>query len=165
MQQTSPEAVITVAVVLLALVGGTFVLQLLVASRRRQREAPGRAAAAAAPVTASWPVQIRREGRMTVHGPGLDAGRVGVRGEFIEVTHSTALGRALHGREYYFPARQAWLLVEPGVFGREWLIITGTSSGEPATVALSPTGGRSALEGLWHALIAAGARPEQPLPC
>jgi len=156
--------VIAVAAVLIALVGGAFALQLLVASRRRQREAPGRTAAAAAPVTADWPVQIRREGPMTVRGPGLDAGRVALRGEFIEVAHTATLRRALHGREYYFPARQAWLLIEPGALGRQWLVITGTSSGEPATVALSPAGGRTGLEQLWNALVAAGARPEQRQP-
>lgn len=160
----SPEGVIMLVLVLIAAAGGTFALYLSAASRRRQREAPARAAAQAAPVAVSWPVRIQRNSPMDFHGAGMDAGRVALRGEFIEVTHATALGRAFDGREFYFPARQAWLLVQPGVFGRQWLVITGTSSGEPATVAVSPAGGRPALEQLWHSLIAAGARPEQPQP-
>jgi hypothetical protein len=68
----------------------------------------------------------------------------------------------LNGQEFYFPVRQAWLRVEPGVLRRQWIVITGLSSGQPAFVSVSPaTGGRAALETMWHVLVAAGARPER----
>ena len=101
---------------------------------------------------------------MPVHGPGMNSGTVGLRGEFIEVRYSFALGRALNGSEFYFPVREARLSIDPGAFGREWLVITGTSSGRPASVAVS-LGNRAAVEQLWHVLTAAGARPaERPPP-
>ncbi len=101
---------------------------------------------------------------MPVHGPGMKSGTVSLRGEFIEVTHSFPLGRALNDSEFYFPVREARLSIDPGALGLEWLVITGTSSGRPASVAVS-LANRAALEQLLHVLTAAGARPvERPQP-
>jgi hypothetical protein len=147
---------------LVAAVGGFVAVAALGAARRREAQAVGREAAAALPVAASWPVRLRTEGPLFVRGPGMDAGQVSLRGEFIEVTHTFAAGRVLNGQEFYFPVRQAWLRVEPGVLRRQWIVITGLSSGQPAFVSVSPaTGGRAALETMWHVLVAAGARPER----
>jgi hypothetical protein len=127
-----------------------------------RRRAAGRAAAQLADVTARWPVRIRTDDLFTFHGPGMDSGWLCLRGDFIEVTQGP-VARRLNGLEFSFPAREAWLRVEPGdySFGRQWLGITGTSSGRPAYVSVSP-GRRGAVEELWHALIAAGARRERP---
>jgi hypothetical protein len=127
-----------------------------------RRRAAGRAAARLAGVTACWPVRIRTEDVLKFHGPGLDSGWLSLRGDFIEVTQGP-VARRLNRLEFSFLAREAWLRVEPGDFnfGRQWLTITGTCGGRPAFVSVS-AGGRGALEELWHALIAAGARREQP---
>ena len=127
-----------------------------------RRRAAGRAAARLAGVTARWPVRIRTEDLFRFHGPGLDSGWLSLRGDFIEITQGP-VARRLNQLEFSFLAREAWLRVEPGDFGfgRQWLTVTGTSGGGPAFVSVS-AGGRAALEELWHALIAAGARREQP---
>jgi hypothetical protein len=127
-----------------------------------RRRAAGRAAARLADVTARWPVRIRTEDLFKFHGPGMDSGWLSLRGDFIEITQAPA-ARRLNRLEFCFLAREAWLRVEPGdfSFGRQWLTITGTCGGRPAFVSVS-AGGRGALEELWHALIAAGARREQP---
>ena len=128
----------------------------------RRRAARRRAADRLTDVTARWPVRIRTDDLFKFHGPGLDSGWLCLRGDFIEVTQGP-VARRLNGLEFSFPAREAWLRVEPGdfSFGRQWLTITGTSRGRPAFVSVS-AGGRGALEELWHALIAAGARRERP---
>jgi hypothetical protein len=127
-------------------------------SRRRGAQAAGREAALAWEAAASWPVRIKPDSPLRIHGPGMDAGRVTLRGDFIEVTPAA---RMFNGREYYFPAREAWLHIEDGSFGREWVVITGISSGKPAFVSVC-AGNRGATEGLWRALTAAGARAERP---
>ena len=158
----SPTAVIGTLTCLVVVVGGFLAVAALGASRRREAQAAGREAAAAREVTASWPVRLRPEEPLLVRGPGMGYGRVSLRGEFIEVTHTFAAGRVLNGHEFYFPVRQAWLRVEPGILRRQWIVITGISSGQPAFVSVSPaTGGRPALETMWHVLVAAGARPER----
>jgi hypothetical protein len=158
----SLTAVIGTLTFLVVVVGGFLAVAALGASRRREAQAPGREAAAAREVTASWPVRLRAEEPMAIRGPGMSAGRVSLRGEFIEVTHAFAAGRALNGQEFYFSVRQAWLRVEPGLLRRQWIVITGISSGQPAFVSVSPAaGGRAALETMWHVLVAAGARPER----
>jgi hypothetical protein len=158
----TPTAAIGTLTFLVLVVGLFFAVAAMGAARRRQAQAAGREAVAGREVTASWPVRLRAEELMFVRGPGMDSGRVSLRGEFIEVKHSFAPGRALNGQEFYFPVRQAWLRVEAGVLRRQWIVITGTSSGQPAFVSVSPaTGGRAALETMWHVLVAAGARPER----
>jgi hypothetical protein len=126
-----------------------------------RRQVSGRAAQRA-DVSARWPVRIRTESPFKFHGPGLDRGWLSLRGDFVEITQGP-VARRLNRIEFSFLAREAWLRVEPGdfSFGRQWLTITGTSRGRPAFVSVS-AGGRGALEELWHALIAAGARREQP---
>ena len=126
-----------------------------------RRRAAGRAAQLA-DVNARWPVRIRTENPFKFHGPGLDFGWLSLRGDFIEITQGP-VARRLNRIEFSFLAREAWLRVEPGdfSFGRQWLTVTGTSGGQPAFVSVS-AGGRGALEELWHALIAAGARRERP---
>lgn len=127
-----------------------------------RRRAADRAAARLADVTARWPVRIRTDDLVRFHGPSLDSGWLILHGEFIEVTQGP-VARRLNGCDFSFPAREAWLRVEPAdfSFGRQWLTITGTSRGRPAFVSVS-AGGRGALEELWHALIAAGAQRERP---
>jgi hypothetical protein len=127
-----------------------------------RRQAGRRAAPPVADVTARWPVRIRTEDPFRFHGPGLDSGWLSLRGDFIEITQRP-VARRLNRVEFSFLAREAWLRVEPGdfSFGRQWLTVTGTSGGRPAFVSVS-AGGRGALEELWHALIAAGARRERP---
>jgi hypothetical protein len=158
----APAAAIGTLTFLVVVVGLYFAVAAMGAARRRQAQAAGREAVAGREVTASWPVRLRAEEFMFVRGPGMDSGRVSLRGEFIEVTHAFAPGRALNGQEFYFPVRGAWLRVEAGILRRQWIVITGTSSGQPAYVSVSPaTGGRAALETMWHVLVAAGARPER----
>jgi hypothetical protein len=158
----TPMAIIGTLAFLVLAAGGFLAMAAMAASRRHQAQAAGREAAGAREVSASWPVRLRAEEPMFVRGPGMNSGRVSLRGEFIEVTHAFAAGRVLNGQEFYFPVRQAWLRVEPGVLRRQWIVITGTSSGQPAFVSVSPaTGGRAALETMWHVLVAAGARPER----
>ena len=120
------------------------------------------AAAPLADVSARWPVRIRTEDLFKFHGPGLDSGWLCLQGGYIEIIPGP-VARRLNGFEFRFPAREAWLRVEPGDFrfGRQWLTITGTARGRPAFVSVS-AGGRGALEELWHALIAAGASRERP---
>lgn len=127
-----------------------------------RRRAAGRAAARLANVTARWPVRIRSDALFEFHGPGLDSGWLSLRGDFIEITQGP-VARRLNRLEFSFLARETWLRVEPGdfSFGRQWLTITGTTGGRPAFVSVS-AGGRGALEELWHALMAAGARRERP---
>lgn len=158
----TPTTVIGALTFLVVVAGGFLAAAAIGAARRREAQAAGREAAAAREVTASWPVRLRSEEPMYLRGPGLVSGRVSLRGEFIEVTHAFAAGRALNGHEFYFPVRGAWLRVEAGALRRQWIVITGTSSGHPAFVSVSPaTGGRAALETMWHVLVAAGARPER----
>jgi len=128
-----------------------------------RRQAAGRAAARLADVTARWPVRIRTENPFKFHGPGLDSGWLSLRGDFIVITQGP-VARRLNGLAFNFPLREAWVRVEPGdfSFGRQWLTITGTCGGRPAFVSVS-AGGRGALEELWHALVAAGARREPDL--
>jgi hypothetical protein len=157
-----PTTVIGTLTFLVVAAGGFLAVAAMGAARRRQAQAAGREAAAAGEVTASWPVRLRTEELLFLRGPGIDSGRVSLRGEFIEVIHAFAPGRALNGQEFYFPVRGAWLRVEAGALRRQWIVITGTSSGQPAFVSVSPaTGGRAALETMWHVLVAAGARPER----
>jgi hypothetical protein len=159
----APVAPIAWTVVLFLVVGGFFTVAAVRASGRRRDQTAGRDAASAQDVTGCWAVRMRTEDLMAVHGPGMNSGTVNLRGEFIEVTHSFSLGRALNGWEFHFPVREARLSIDPGAFGRQWLVITGTSSGRPASVAVS-LGNRAALEQMWHVLTAAGARPERPQP-
>ena len=105
---------------------------------------------------------MRREGSVVFHGAGLEEGRVSLRGGFIEVVHTWSVGRALNRGEFYFPARETQLWVESGAFGGERLVISGFSGGQPAVVWVTP-GSRAALEQMWHALIAAGARRLGPV--
>jgi len=156
----SPATAAGWMIALVVLVAGCFLVAAVASSRRRAAQSAGRAAALARDVTASWPVRIKSAGFFTVHGPGLDSGWVSVRGEFIAVT-AAPVARVLGGRECYFPAREAFVLHQPGYFGRDWLVITGTSSGKPAFVSVS-AGNRAATENRWRALTAAGARPERP---
>jgi len=113
------------------------------------------------PVSHVWAVRIKKDGPalLALHGPGLESGWVAIRGDFIEVQQGP-VARRLTGTDYRFCAREAWLSVAPAAFGREWLVITGTSDGQPAFVSVSP-GSRVRLEQMWHALVAAGARPER----
>ena len=160
-----PPPTVVIAIVTLVILGfgGSIYAAAAGASRRRRAQAPGRAAVAAREVTASWRVKIQTAERMSVTGAGTDTWRLNVRGEFVEVMQATRLGRALNGREYYIPAREASIRVEPGFLGRQWLVITGTSSGQPACVWVSPTVvSRVTFEEMRLALTAAGARPERP---
>jgi hypothetical protein len=157
-----PTAAIGTLTFIVVVVGLYLALAAMGAARRRHAQAAGREAVAGREVTASWPVRLRAEELIFLRGPGMDSGRVSLRGEFIEVTHAFAPGRVLNGHEFYFPVRGAWLRVEAGILRRQWIVITGTSSGQPAFVSVSPvTGGRAALETMWHVLVAAGARPER----
>jgi hypothetical protein len=158
--QTSPATAIAVAAGLLLASVAAVTVRVLVSSGRLRRQATARAAARTADATATWPVRLRTQDFFAMHGPGLDMGRVSLRGEFIEVTQGP-VARKVNGREYYFPVREAWLGIEPGAFRGQWLVITGTSGGEPALVAVSPAGGRPAVEQMWHTLVAAGARQER----
>ena len=160
--QTSPATVIVVAAVLVLIVGGGFGVAALAGSSWHKGQASARQEAESEPVTASWPVRMRRETPVFFHGVGLEDGRVSLRGAFIEVTHTWSLGRALNRGEFYFTARETRLAVESGAFGGERLVISGFSAGQPAVVWVNP-GSRAALEDMWHALIAAGASPLRPV--
>jgi len=154
--QTSPVTVIVVVTVLVLIVGGAFGLAALAGSSWHKSQAGARQEALAEPITISWPVKMRREGSVVFHGAGLEEGRVSLRGGFIEVAHTWAVGRALNRGEFYFPARETQLWVESSAFGGERLVISGFSGGQPAVVWVTPAS-RAALEKMWHALIAAGA--------
>ena len=154
--QTSPVTVIVVAAALVLIVGGGFGLAALAGSAWRKGQEGARQATDAEPVTASWPVKMRREGAVVFHGAGLQEGRVSLRGGFIEVAHTWSIGRALNRGEFYLPARETQLSVESGSFGRDLLVISGFSGGQPAVVSVVP-GNRATLDQMWHALIAAGA--------
>jgi hypothetical protein len=94
-----------------------------------------------------------------MRGAGMESWRLSIRGDLIELKHANALGRALDGVEYYFPAREASIRVEPGLLGRRWLVITGTSSGQPARISVSPAPDfRSTFEEMRQALVTAGAQ-------
>jgi hypothetical protein len=152
----SGAMLLILAAVLVLLVGGAFGVAALAGSAWHKGQAGARHEAGAEPVTVSWPVRMRREGTVRFHGAGLEEGRVSLRGRFIEVAHTWSAGRALNRGEFYFPATETQLTVESGAFGREWLVISGLSAGQPAAVWVTP-GSRAALEQMWHALIAAGA--------
>jgi hypothetical protein len=156
--QTSPVTAIVVVGVLVLVVGGAFGLAALAGSSWHKSQADARQEAHAGDVTASWPVEMRREGFFVFHGAGLQGGRVSLRGGFIEVAHTWPVARALNRGEFYFPARETRLWVESGVFGRERLVISGSSGGQPARVSVSP-GSRAVLEQMWNALAEAGAIP------
>jgi len=147
---------IVAVLVLVLVVGGAFGLAALRGSGWHRSQADARREVLAADVAASWPVQVRREGYFVFHGAGMAAGRVSLRGGFIEVAHSGSVARALNRGEFYFPAGETRLWVESDVFGRERLVISGPSDGQPARVFVIP-GSRAVLEQMWHALTAAGA--------
>ena len=147
---------IVAVLVLVLVVGGAFGLAALRGSGWHRSQADARREVLAADVTASWPVQMRREGYFAFHGPGMAEGSVTLRGGFIEVAHSWSVARALNAGEFYFPAQETQLWVESDFFGRERLVISGPSGGQPALVFVTP-GSRAVLEQMWHALTAAGA--------
>jgi hypothetical protein len=158
---TSPGTVIFFMVVLLVAVVGAFVVATLAGSSWRRSQAGARTEAYAQHIRATWPVVMRTKGYFVFHGPGTKAGRVSLRGGFIEVTHTWSVSRTLNRGEFYFPARETRLWVEAGAFGRDRLVISGPSGGQAALVSVSP-GSRDALVQMWKALVEAGATPGSP---
>jgi hypothetical protein len=158
---TSPGTVILLLVVLLLAVVGVFGVAALAGFSWRRSQADARTEAYAQHITASWPVGMRTEGYFVFHGPGTKAGRVSLRGGFIEVAHTWSVSRTLNKGEFYFPARETQLWVEAGAFGRERLVISGPSGGQAALVSVSP-GSRAALVQMWKALAEAGATLGSP---
>jgi hypothetical protein len=156
--QTSPVTAIAVVGVLVLVMGGAVGLAALAGTSWHKSQADARQEAHAGDVTAIWSVGMRREGFFVFHGAGMRAGLVSLRGGFIEVAHVLAVARTLNRGEFYFPARETRLWVESGAFGRERLVISGPSGGQPAQVSVSP-GNRAALVQMWNALIEAGAIP------
>ena len=149
--------IIVVAVVLVLIAAGALAVAAHRGSRWRQDQADARQEALAGDVAAGWPVQIRPESPFALHGPGMRAGLVTLRGGFIVVVYAAPAARLPNQGEFYFAAREARLWVEGAIVGRrEWLVISGTSGGQRALVAVSP-GSHAALGQMWHALLAAGA--------
>jgi hypothetical protein len=149
--------IVVVVVVLVLIAAGVLGMAAHRGSSWRQDQAGARQEALAGDVTASWPVQIRTEGLFAFRGPGMRGGLVSLRGGFIVVVHAAPAARLLNQGEFYFAAREARLWVESGAFGRrEWLVISGPSSGQCALVSVSP-GSHAVLGQMWHALLAAGA--------
>jgi hypothetical protein len=148
-------AIVVVAILVLA-VGGAFGVAALMGSSWRRSQAGARREALAGGVTAIWPVAMRREGYLSVHGPGMRGGSVSLQGGFIVVVQASPVARTLNSGEFYFPARETRLSVDSGLFGRERLVISGPSGGQATVVCVTP-GSRAVLEQMWKALIAAGA--------
>jgi hypothetical protein len=143
-----------------AFVVGGFVVVMVRQWQRMSRELPIREAASTEPVSFRMGVRLKLRLAGGIWSPKtLGAMELIIGTSTVRLTTRPEIAGRLLGSEWFFTGKDTtikWSLLRSDPFRRKWIIISGTSAGQKAQVAVVPM---EYPDQVWEGLLRVGCQP------